>query len=102
MSFLIGPSRGPSAIRRAGKPARDGDSQTAAGLPVVIEPAPAMPSGSARGGDAALHAQVIGERRGLRAGAQVHDEARGAYSRVEWSGARDRRRPKGGTARTEV
>jgi hypothetical protein len=45
---------------------------------------------------------VIGERRGLRAGANIHGQAAGSYNRTEWSGSYDRRAPVGRTARTAI
>jgi hypothetical protein len=107
MSLPIDPFRGTSGIRLTRKAARRGSEAKGAeatNLPAPIEPAaepmPAGPKGP--GGDAAIRAQLSGERRGLRAGPQVHGEARGVYNSVEWSGAKDRRRPKGGTTKTKV
>ena len=51
---------------------------------------------------AQIEAQMIGERRGLRAGASVIDEAKTTYNRTEWSGSKDRRAPKGRAAKTEI
>lgn len=51
-----------------------------------------------RAGDAEFVTQLMGQdgqRRGLRAGPSIHDVARVAYSRVEWSGSYDRRPPTG-------
>jgi hypothetical protein len=45
---------------------------------------------------------VIGEKRGLRAGPTIHDEAKATYNKTEWSGAKDRRAPKGRVTKTEV
>ena len=42
------------------------------------------------------------QRRGLRAGPSIHDIARSAYNKTEWSGSYDRRARKGRAARTEV
>ena len=108
MSLPIDPYRGTSAVPLAGKARRrtsSGAKKTeAANLPATVAPvAEPVPAGSSGpGGEAAIRAQVIGERRGLRAGPQVHGEAHGAYNRTEWSGARDRRRPKGGATKTQV
>ncbi|HZZ30943.1 MAG TPA: hypothetical protein VFE10_03030 [Phenylobacterium sp.] len=72
-------------------------------LPVPVGPARTIPRGEARyAGAAAIEAQVAGERRGLRAGAQIHDQARVSYNRTAWSGSADRRAPKGRSARTEI
>src|SRR5215831_1616019 len=108
MSFPIDPFRGTSGVARlTGKAARRGSEAkrtAAANVPAVVEPAaePIAPGAKGPGGEAAIRAQLSGERRGLRAGPQVHDEARGAYNSVEWSGSKDRRRPKGGTTKTKV
>jgi hypothetical protein len=108
MSLPIDPYRGTSAVPLAGKARRRTSSEAkrteAANLPATVEPvADPIPAGSqGKGGEAAIHAQVIGERRGLRAGPTVHDDARASYNRTEWSGAKDRRRPKGGTTKTQV
>lgn len=56
-------------------------------------------------GYAQVAAQLMGqagERRGLRAGPTLFDQAREAYNRVEWSGSYDRRARKGRRARTEI
>jgi hypothetical protein len=72
-------------------------------LPVPVSPPRTIRSDSARvAGYSAIDAQVIGERRGLRAGANVHGLAAGSYNRTEWSGSYDRRAPKGRATRTEI
>ncbi len=72
-------------------------------LPVPISAVPTPPPGTARfGGSAAIDAQVLGERRGLRAGATIHDVAKASYNRTEWSGSFDRRAPKGRVAKTKI
>ena len=110
MSIPIDPSRRSGPIRRAKKTAAEivddleaGRSPDATTLPVPVGPVRALPAGSARaGGDAAIHAQVLGEKRGLRAGPGIHDQAKATYNKTHWSGANDRRRPKGGTTKTEA
>jgi hypothetical protein len=106
MTTPIGPSRRPQPVRRTRKShARPEDIRAVEtpNLPVPVTPAASIPPGSARpGGDAALHAQVIGEKRGLRAGPTIHDQAKATYNQTEWSGTRDRRAPKGGAAKTKV
>jgi hypothetical protein len=107
MSLPIDPFRGTSGVRLTGKASRraaEAKDSKAANVPALVEPAaePMAPGAKSPGGETAIRAQIGGERRGLRAGPQVHDEARGAYNSVEWSGAKDRRRPKGGTTKTEV
>ena len=103
----IDPLRRLPGVRRPRKPADEAidaahDAESA-NLPVPVSPARTIPPASPRlGGEAALHAQLIGERRGLRAGPSVHDEAKDTYSKTEWSGSQDRRRPKGRAAKTEV
>ncbi len=72
-------------------------------LPVPIGPPRTISSGSARvAGYSAIDAQVIGERRGLRAGPNVHGLAAGSYNRAEWSGSYDRRTPQGYAAKTRI
>jgi len=106
MGISVDSTRRAAAVRRtrkaAGKPSETAASE-AANLPVLLDPpTPPLAAGAARASDAAIRAQVIGERRGLRAGPTIHDEARTTYNRVAWSGGKDRRRPKGGAAKTEV
>ena len=110
MSFSIDPPRRPSGPRRAKKSAAeivdDLENQReirGPNLPVPVDRPRTIPAGSARaGGDAAIHAQVLGEKRGLRAGPTIHDEAKATYNKTHWSGSNDRRRPTGGGAKTEV
>lgn len=72
-------------------------------LPVAVGPPRTIPSGATRvGGASVIDAQVIGERRGLRAGPGIHGQAAGSYNRIAWSGERDRRAPKGAAARTVI
>src|SRR3954470_21498563 len=76
-----------------------------ANLPVPVGPvvAPRTFREERRRGDAEVSAQLIGQdgqRRGLRAGPTIHDIAREAYTRTEWSGSYDRRARKGRAART--
>jgi hypothetical protein len=57
------------------------------------------------GGDSEFTAQLMGQdgqRRGLRAGPSIHDTARAAYVRTEWSGSYDRRQKSGRVAKTSV
>ena len=102
-------------IRRAPGPRRSRKSEAETGradltqatdgslLPVPVGPPRTIPQGAARvGGAAAIDAQVIGERRGLRAGPQIHDQARVSYNRTAWSGSADRRAPTGRSARTVI
>ena len=78
-----------------------------ANLPVPVGPATTARSfrDERRRGESEVDAQLMGQdgqRRGLRAGPAIHDVARTAYTRTEWSGSYDRRARKGRGARTEV
>jgi hypothetical protein len=97
------------AARRAGRLRVDGAKPVeTAQLPVLIEPpvATARPQrAERRQGDVEFSAQLIGQdgqRRGLRGGSPVLEQARSTYNRIEWSGARDRRARKGRQAKTEA
>jgi hypothetical protein len=109
MTSAVGPSRRSPRIRRTRKSAAEivdelegKASAEPTTLPVPVGPArtlrPKTPVASA----AAIEAQLIGERRGLRGGASVVDEARVTYNRTEWSGSKDRRAPKGRAAKTDI
>ena len=53
----------------------------------------------------AVEAQILGQdgqKRGLRGGKPVLDQARSAYLGAEWSGAHDRRPKRGLVTKTEV
>jgi hypothetical protein len=110
MTFSIDPPRRPSGVRRPKKSAADivDDLENqreirGPNLPVPVGRPRAIPAGPARaGGEAAIHAQVIGEKRGLRAGPTIHDQAKATYNKTHWSGSNDRRRPKGGATKTEA
>lgn len=83
------------------------EASASSNLPVPVSPviAPRSFRDERPRGYAEFAAQVIGqggERRGLRAGAPLMDQARDAYNRTEWSGSYDRRARKGRTAREEV
>lgn len=104
---MIDPLSSSQGIRRSrrAETERSGwtEETTAAGLPVPVGPPRTIPTGSVRfAGSAAIDAQVIGERRGLRAGPTIHDQAKTSYNQTEWSGLRDRRAPKGRSAATSV
>ncbi|MBS0335190.1 MAG: hypothetical protein JSS35_20670 [Proteobacteria bacterium] len=111
MSFPIDPPRRSPPVRRAKKVDRaqpeageddEVDAAEAASLPVPVSPPRAIPSSHPATNPATIQAQIIGERRGLRAGATIHDQAKVTYNRTEWSGKKDRRAPKGGSAKTDV
>ncbi|HEY3950530.1 hypothetical protein [Phenylobacterium sp.] len=74
----------------------------AAQLPIPVSPPRTIPPKGPVASTATIEAQIIGERRGLRAGANVHDQAKTTYNRTEWSGSRDRRAPKGRATKTDV
>lgn len=109
MSFPIDPYRRSSPVRPAKAPAaenRDADegSEEAAALnlPVPVSPARTIPPKTPVGNPATIEAQKLGERRGLRAGASAITAAKTTYTRTEWSGSKDRRAPKGRSAKTEI
>jgi len=105
----IGPLRRSPRIRRSGKTAAEildeleGRAEAdATNLPVPVSPARTIPPKAPVASAAQIEAQLIGERRGLRAGSAVIDAAKHTYNRVEWSGGKDRRAPKGKAAKTDV
>ena len=105
MTSPIDPPRSASGARlpsntTAGRADAPGKTD-AANLPVPVTPARTVPP-KAPIGAAAIQAQMEGERRGLRGGAKMIEEAKLTYARTEWSGSKDRRRPKGRTTKTEV
>jgi hypothetical protein len=109
MTSSIDPARRFPGIRRSRKTAAEvldeleGSAEApAANLPVPVSPARTLPPKTPVASAAQIEAQMLGERRGLRAGASVIDEAKVTYNRTEWSGSQDRRTPKGGTAKTEI
>jgi hypothetical protein len=88
------------AGRRATDPLLAENAATATfttNLPVVT----AAPEPKAAAFDAQLYGQG-GQKRGLRGGKPVLDHARAAYLETEWSGATDRRPPKGMLTKTKV
>ncbi len=109
MTSPIDPARRPPSVRRPKKSAAEivdeieGNAGVeAAGLPVPVGAARTIPPKTPVASAAQIEAQLIGERRGLRAGASVIDEAKVTYNRTEWSGSKDRRAPKGRAAKTKV
>jgi hypothetical protein len=107
MSFSIDPPRRPSRVRRPAKAAPEladgGEAQVEPqSLPVTVGRARTIPPKGAAAGAAQIEAQMIGERRGLKAGASVIDQAKVTYNKTEWSGSRDRRAPKGRAAKTQA
>ena len=109
MMSSVDPLRRSPGVRRSRKAEDELDradltQETEASLlPVPIGPARTISSGGPRiAGASAIDAQVLGERRGLRAGYDIHGQAAGSYNRIEWSGSYDRRAPKGRVARTAI
>ncbi|HEY2750862.1 hypothetical protein [Phenylobacterium sp.] len=106
MTSPIDSSRRSSAIRRANRTAPERQDEASepetANLPIPVGAARTVPPAGPVAAAAAIEAQKLGERRGLRGGASVIDEAKATYNRTEWSGSRDRRAPKGRGAKTKV
>jgi hypothetical protein len=111
MTSSIEPPRRSPPVRRTSKvdhaqPTEDEDDGVEAAetahLPVPVSPAHTIPPKTPVASAAAIEAQMIGERRGLRAGASVIDQAKVTYNKIEWSGSKDRRTPKGRTTKTDV
>ena len=109
MTALIDPARRPRRVRRPRKSATElideieGRPEVApSSLPVPVAPARSIPPKTPITSAATIEAQLEGERRGLRAGASVIDQAKAVYNKTNWSGAKDRRAPKGRTAKTDV
>lgn len=110
MSSPIDPPRRSGFFRRLAKfgPDRveDEDLIETTQLPVPVERVtrPPPPRDRRSGGLAAFAAQLLGQdgqKRGLRAGPELADQAKQVYNRTEWSGSKDRRR-KGGKTSTEI
>jgi hypothetical protein len=110
MTTPIDPVQRPPRPRRAERSYVDDRGDAAevddgANLPVVVQPAPAPESGGLISGAAGFSAQILGQdgqKRGLRGGPEILGNARTVYTRTEYSGAADRRAPKGGAAKTQV
>jgi hypothetical protein len=109
MASPIDPIRRAARLRRGARPEPDGVEASReperAGLPAPIEPSPPPPRAEPPAAAAVFDAQLLGQdgqKRGLRGGPAVIDDARYSYNRVEWSGAKDRRTRKGGIARTKI
>ena len=84
------------ALRRSLEDFAGGSDEAGAGPPAAA-PGPGAPA-------APVGAQLLGERqrRGLRAGPEVLEQARSTYLQTEYAGPRDRRPRKGQITRTEV
>ena len=109
MSFRIDPTRRAVSARQGAPPATDrksnADGARTANLPVPVGPVIEVPRPDNRDHAAALDAQLLGQdgqKRGLRGGQTVLDQARCAYNSVEWSGRYDRRARKGRSTREEI
>lgn len=110
MTTPIDPVQRPPRPRRADRSRMDdletsSEIEDGANLPMVVTPPPAPDSGALVSGAAVFSAQMLGQdgqKRGLRGGPETLGNARTVYTRTEYSGAADRRAPKGGTAKTEV
>jgi hypothetical protein len=106
MSFRIDRTRRAVSARQ-GAPAGTDRKSNAHGVPTANLPVPVGPVIEVHRPDnrdhaAALDAQLLGQdgqKRGLRGGQTVLDQARQAYNSVEWSGRYDRRARTGRLAR---
>ena len=105
----IDPIRRADLLRKATRPdpVADDEAQEAevVRLPVPVDRVSRILPRDDGDAHAAFAAQLMGQdgaKRGLRAGPELFDSARGAYNRTEWSGTKDRRGPLGGQARTKI
>jgi hypothetical protein len=110
MSSPIDPIRKGGPVRRSRRPdgtqARRADDGADRNLPAIYEP-PVPPAADSGPVDptAAFAAHLMGQdgqKRGLRGGAPVLNQARSAYLGAEYSGAANRRPRPGVVARTEI
>jgi hypothetical protein len=110
MMSRIDPIRRADLLRRATRPDPVEADETAEAevvrLPVPVDRVSRiLPREEQGDGQSAFAAQLMGQdgqKRGLRAGPEVIDSAKSLYNRTEWSGAKDRRAPTGGRARTKI
>ncbi|MCR5877656.1 hypothetical protein [Phenylobacterium sp. J367] len=106
----IDPIRRAALLRRAVRPETDDVDEApkaySANLPVPVDaPRTVPPRNSGPQGEAAFAAQLMGQdgqKRGLRAGAELIDHAKTSYVRTEWSGSYDRRARKGRLTNTDI
>lgn len=103
----IRPGR-PSRRAKAAGDARASDEADHAvepqNLPVPVGKARTVPRSHHNKTDATFTAHLIGQegqKRGLRAPGLI-ETAKTSYNRAEWSGAKDRRTPRGKAAKTDV
>ena len=109
MTSPIDPIHRPQRPRRVRKaeaePVEETFDAEVANLPVPVAGTHRIHAPHPGHGGVAIEAQILGQtgaRRGLRAGPTVIDTAKHAYNKIEWSGKKDRRAPKGRVAKTEV
>jgi hypothetical protein len=108
MTYSINPAHSSPGLRRPKSATQEGfddvegSAEVAPNLPVPVGAARTIPRREPVGSAATIEAQILGERRGLRAGVQVIDQAKVCYNRIEWSGSQDRRTPMGRTTRTKI
>lgn len=109
MTSSIDPIRRAARLRRAARTATERAEAAEAeriGLPVPVDAAHAVPPRADTPASAAVFdAQLLGQdgqKRGLRGGPAVIDNASASYNRIEWSGSKDRRTGKGRIAKTEI
>lgn len=100
----VGPARGAAAPKRRKTAASKGGTKAAkpvkAAATPAVGPKPAKPLP-----DPAFAAQLmgqVGQKKGLKGGKVVLDQARSTYLGTEYSGKADRRPPKGRLGKTEV
>lgn len=109
MTFSIDPTRRSPGIRRSRKTAAEvldelegGSDVERSTLPAPVGQARTIPPKTPITSAAQIEAQMMGERRGLRAGASTIDQAKVTYNKTEWSGSWDRRTPKGRSAKAKI
>jgi len=109
MTSPIDPIRRPQPPRKSRKAAVEQTEEVfeadSSNLPVPVAGTRKTEPPRPANGGASIDAQILGQtgaRRGLRAGPTVIDTAQHAYNKTEWSGAKDRRAPKGRAAKTDV
>jgi hypothetical protein len=110
MMSRIDPIRRADLLRKATRPEPDAADEAAEAevvrLPVAVDRVSRiLPREEKSDAGAAFAAQLMGQdgqKRGLRAGPEVIDSAKHLYNRTEWSGAKDRRTPTGGRAKTKI
>jgi hypothetical protein len=109
MTSRIDPIRRATLMRKAARTEPQAAEETAEAevvrLPVPVDRVSRILPREEQDAHAAFAAQLIGQdgqKRGLRAGPELIGAAKTSYNRTEWSGAKDRRAPKGGRAKTEI